>query len=457
MRAAVYARYSSENQRPESLADQIAACRRLAAERGVTILEDHIYTDQAQSGARRDRQGLTALVAAAQGRLFDVVLVDDLSRLARDNYLMLTVLAELQFAGVNIVSVADGLDSHDAEATLGIQIRGIFNELQLQGLKKKTLRGQIGQKQRGFSVGEHPYGYTSVPVGATRVDKKGRTRPDGYKFEIEPREAAVILRVFNAYAAGQSVLRIARMLNSDAVPGRFRATKGWSPTTVGRVLDNEKYIGRWVWNKRELRRDPRTGRRRAFAKPASEWITHEDETLRIVPQALWETVRTRRQQVRRNWPGGTGTRGFSGQPARPATRFSDPSSVRSDGLWPVRGQHRAGEREGRRLLRLLAATRGASDNKLLVRRKLAEQIILDAVRARLSEPQPLHDVLRRVETEVQRLYSHVPETIRLKEAELAAEERRLGNFVDFVGEGRGSRTLAQALVDTEHKVEALKE
>ena len=57
------------------------------------------------------------------------------------------------------MSVADGLDSDDEEATLGIQIRGIFNELQLRDLKKKTLRGQMGQKERGFSVGERTYGY----------------------------------------------------------------------------------------------------------------------------------------------------------------------------------------------------------------------------------------------------------------------------------------------------------
>lgn len=198
MRAAIYARYSSENQRPESLEDQVAACRRLAALRGFTIQDDHIYTDEAQSGARRDRRGLTSLLTAAQQAGFQLVLVDDLSRLARDNYLMLSVLAELQFVGVHVVSVADGLESNNEDATLAIQIRGIFNELQLQDLKKKTLRGQIGQKQRGFSVGEHTYGYTSVPVGATRLDKKGRPRPDGYKFEILPREAAVVLRVFRA-------------------------------------------------------------------------------------------------------------------------------------------------------------------------------------------------------------------------------------------------------------------
>src|SRR5438105_214515 len=309
MRAAIYARYSSENQRPESIEDQVAACRRLAAQRGFTILEDHIYADQAQSGARRDRQGLTTLLAAGQNGQFELVLVDDLSRLARDNFLMLSVLAELHFVGVHVVSVADGLDSNDEESTLGIQIRGIFNELQLRDLKKKTLRGQIGQKQRGFSVGERTYGYKSIPAGATRMDKKGRPRPEGYKLEIEPREAALVLRIFKAYADGVSLTRIVRTLNEERVPGRIRSSKGWSPATVSRLLDNEKYIGRWVWNKTESRRDPRTGRRRRFVKPESDWVAQVDESLRIVPQVLWENVRAQRQEVRRSWPGGHGRRG----------------------------------------------------------------------------------------------------------------------------------------------------
>jgi DNA invertase Pin-like site-specific DNA recombinase len=99
MRAAVYSRYSSENQRPESIEDQVSSCRKLAAEKGYAISQNHIYTDVAASG------------------------------------LMLSVLAELRFRGVRVVSVADGLDSEDEEATVSIQVRGIFNELQLQDLR----------------------------------------------------------------------------------------------------------------------------------------------------------------------------------------------------------------------------------------------------------------------------------------------------------------------------------
>ena len=129
MPAAVYARYSSENQRPESIIDQVSAFRRLAKEQSLTIADERIYADEAQSGARSDRPALSALLAAAGSGVFDVVLVDDLSRLARDNHLMLSIIAELHFEGIRVISVADGLDSDDEQSTLAIQVRGIFNEL----------------------------------------------------------------------------------------------------------------------------------------------------------------------------------------------------------------------------------------------------------------------------------------------------------------------------------------
>jgi site-specific DNA recombinase len=457
MRAAIYARYSSENQRPESIEDQVSACRRLAAEQGLTALEDHIYTDQAQSGARSDREGLNALVEAARADQFEVVVVDDLSRLARDNYLMLSVIAELHFEGVRVVSVADGLDSGDEDSTLAIQIRGIFNELQLQDLKKKTLRGQMGQKQRGFSVGERTFGYRSVPVGEIRMDKKGRPRPEGYRMEIEPREAATVLRIFEAYAHGMSLTKVVRVLNEEGVPGRFRTSKGWSPSTVSRILDNQKYQGRWIWNKKGTRRDPRTGRRRQYIKPESEWVIHEDGSLRIVPPGLWDEVRELRGKARRSWPGGKGRRGFSTEQGSRQQQF--PTHLLSGAM--VCGECGAAialvSGKGDGYYGCLAAAKGSCDNKMLVRRRLVEKVITDAVREQMSSAEQIRYVLERVEEEVHKLYAHVPETIRLKETETAAEERRLANFVDFIGEGRGSQALAKALVETERRVEALRE
>jgi DNA invertase Pin-like site-specific DNA recombinase len=455
MKAAVYARYSSENQRPESIADQLSACRRVASQQGYVISEQHIYTDMAASGARKDRPGLSALLTAAEQSEFEIVLVDDLSRLARNNLLMLSILAELRFQGVRIVSVADGLDSNDEDATLGIQVRGIFNELQLMDLRKKTLRGQLGQKERGFSVGERTFGYTSVPVGTLRMDKKGRPRPEGYRMVIEPREAPVVLRVFKEFADGTSKAAIVRNLNEEGVSGRFRSSKGWSAGTVQRILKNPKYVGKWVWNKSETRRDPRTGRRRPFPKPESEWIVHQDETLRIVPQQLWDQVQERIKEISKTWPGGQGKRGFCEQNGGRIQYY--PTHLLSGLMVCQRCGATMGQVSGKSggYYGCLGASKGACDNRLLVKKSLAERVMLKAVLDKISSPQAFAYLLQRVEEEVEKLNKDVPETIHLKEAELDAEKRRIHNFVEFVAEGRTSRALAQALAESERKVEEL--
>ena len=77
-------------------------------------------------------------------------------------------------------------------------MRGIVNELYLDDLREKTLRGQLGQKARGFTVGEATYGYRSQPIGEMHVDRRGRPRPDGYRMVIDAAEAAIVRRVFQA-------------------------------------------------------------------------------------------------------------------------------------------------------------------------------------------------------------------------------------------------------------------
>jgi DNA invertase Pin-like site-specific DNA recombinase len=366
---------------------------------------------------------------------------------------MLSIISELSFEGIRVISVADGLDSDDEESTLAIQERGIFNELQLRDLKKKTLRGQIGQKERGFFVGEKTFGYRSVPVGEMPMDKKGRPRPEGYQMEIEPKEAAVILRIFTSYADGLPLTKIVRTLNEENVPEAIRAAKGWSPATISRILDNEKYAGRWIWNRTESRRDPRTGRRRRFEKPESEWIVRDDEELRIVPRALWETVRARRKEMHRTWPGGNGKHGFSSKQGSRQAHF--PTHLLAGSM--VCGSCRAtiaqvsGKNGG--YYGCLAATKGACENKTLVPRTLAEKVILEAVKDEIADPEHVAYVLGRVEEQIAKLRSDLPDTLKLKEAELSAEQRRLVNFVDFIGEGRGTQALAKALVETERCVE----
>ena len=161
MRAAIYARYSSENQRPESIDDQIQACQGLAAARGYVVNPQHIYRDEAKSGALRDRPGLEALLTAARARQFEAVLADDLSRLSRDNHFLLTLYAEFRFNGVRIISRADSLDSDDDHAKLGFQMRGIVNEL----LSRRPPRENIARAERAEGARFHGRrGHIRLPI-----------------------------------------------------------------------------------------------------------------------------------------------------------------------------------------------------------------------------------------------------------------------------------------------------
>ena len=391
--AAIYARYSSENQRKESIDDQISSCHNYALNHDFVIEDSNIFTDKAKSGARADRIGFRTLLRASEQNRFEVVLVDDLSRLARDNYLMLTKLAQLHFNGVSVVSVADGLDTNDKESKLAIQIRGIFNELQLDDLRKKTLRGQKGQKERGFFVGESTYGFRSIPFGETRMDKKGKLRPEGYKMEIEPGEATIVLRIFQEFIEGRSKTEIVKRFNSENLPGRFKSRRGWSPSTISRILNNTKYIGKWIWNKTESRKDPRTGRRRRFPKPESEWHITEDDNLRIIPQDLWDKTQKRLEQTRKIWPGGKGKTGFAGQKASRVIQY--PRELLSGSMVCGICGGAIGKRSGKAggYYGCLNAGKGACDNKLIVRRTVAERIILAALQEKLNDTDNLIYVL----------------------------------------------------------------
>ena len=152
MKVAIYARYSSENQSEKSNDDQIRVCKKYIKENGHILAEEHIYEDQAISGSIIQRPGLQALERAMEDKCFDAIAVDDLSRLSRSNHQMLTLVKKFDFHQVKIISVSDGIITDDENSKLGIHIRGLINELYLDDLRKKTMRGLEGQKLRGFST-----------------------------------------------------------------------------------------------------------------------------------------------------------------------------------------------------------------------------------------------------------------------------------------------------------------
>jgi hypothetical protein len=226
---------------------------------------------------------------------------------------------------------------------------------------------------------------------------------------------------------------------------------------VSRLLRNEKYIGRWVWNRTENRRDPRTGRLRKFPKPESEWHISEDDGLRIVPRDIWDRGVARWKEITRTWPRRPGRRGFEGR-QRSYVETHPPhllsGALRCGVCGGAIGQVSG---KGAGYYGCLGAAKHACANRLMVSRRLTERKVLESLRQECSTPSVIAAVLTHVEAEIQRLHGHVPEEIKLRRAALSDEERRIANFIEFIGDGRGTPTLSEALRGAEGKATVIRE
>jgi site-specific DNA recombinase len=280
MRAIIYARYSTDRQNDHSIEDQVEVCRRMIEREGWTLLR--IYEDRAFSGASRFRPGYQQLLADAEQRAFDVVVVEAIDRLGRKLADIAELYDRLSFQGIRIYTHAAG------EVTqLHIGMLGTMAQLYLSDLREKVRRGLLGRVLNGKSAGGNAYGYDITKVGERAIDEA---------------EAAVVRRIFGDFAAGKSPRKIAKALNGEGIPGPDG--RPWIDTTIrGQrergtgILNNELYAGRLVWNRVAYLKDPRTGRRKARPNPPAQWETVAVPHLRIVDHDLWDAVKRRQDEL----------------------------------------------------------------------------------------------------------------------------------------------------------------
>ena len=237
------------------------------------------------------RPGIQPLLQDAQASRFDIVLTEALDRISRDQADVATLYKHLQFAGVPIITLAEGEISE-----LHVGLKGTMHALFLKDLARKTHRGLRGRIEKGFSAGSVGYGYRMV----RRLTSEGELVRG--EREIDQAEALIVNRIFREFASGKSPRAIARDLNRDGIPGP--GGRAWSDTTIrGRasrgigILNNETYAGVRVWNHKHNVKNPRTGKLVMRANPESEWVRVEVPHLRIVSDDLWQAVRWQQETL----------------------------------------------------------------------------------------------------------------------------------------------------------------
>ncbi len=232
-KTAVYARFSSDNQRKESIDEQVRACKYFAQQTGQYDIVK-IYSDEALSGFKRThkREGFLRLIEDARSHKFECVMVYELSRFSRNGTDTITYTKELERLGIEFVSVRERLDRTPEGRMMMYVITGM-NEYYSRNLAIEVMRGL---KENAYNA-KHTGG--TPPLGYD-VDKNG-------KYIINPTEAAAVRLIFDMYLSGSGYTAIVEELNSRG----YRTKRGskFVRNSLYDLLRNEKYRGDFIYNR----------------------------------------------------------------------------------------------------------------------------------------------------------------------------------------------------------------
>jgi DNA invertase Pin-like site-specific DNA recombinase len=407
-RATIYARFSSDRQRDRSIDDQVVLCHALAARNGWRVVK--IYTDYAVSGSTVHRRPeFSRMLADAEDRLFDVLIAEDIDRLARGEGDAPKLRQRLEFLGIDIHTCTDG---HITKLHAGL--KGLMGSLFLDNLIAHTRRGMLGRVREGLSAGGLTYGYAP---GATK----------GERIIVEE-EALVVQRIFEEYAAGRSPRRIAEGLNADAIKpprgGQWLAStiNGNSARGSG-ILQNTLYDGRMIWNRVSMHKDPDTGRRVSRPNLANEWVTTPVPHLRIVPAELFakvQAIKTERGKARPE------------RSHRPKHLLA--GLLRCGCCGSAMVVNNVGH-EGRRIYCGRRKEGGLCTNGKTYKLKPIEHRVVTALKAQLAEPRAIERYLKTYREERKRLAKENAGRRGMLERTLAQAKREVDRLVDGFARG----------------------
>ncbi len=224
MTAVIYARYSSDNQREESIEGQIRECTAYAEKNGITIVKH--YIDRAISAKTDNRPQFQQMIKDSDKKLFDIVLVWKLDRFARNRYDSARYKTQLKKNGVKLMSATEIISEGPEGIILESVLEG-YAEYYSADLAEKVVRGQTENILKGrCNGGRGTFGYT--------LDSER-------KFHIDPLTSPFVLESFTKYRDGLTMKEIRDWLNENGIKNPVGGT--FTYNSVEHMLKNRRYIG----------------------------------------------------------------------------------------------------------------------------------------------------------------------------------------------------------------------
>ena len=232
MNVVIYARFSSHSQTEQSIEGQLKVCYEYARAHGHVIVGE--YIDRAQSGTNDNRQEFQKMIQDSERHTFQGVLVYQLDRFAKNRYDSAINKAKLKKNGVRVLSAKENI----TEDASGILIEGVLEsmaEYYSVELAQKINRGMEINAQKCLSTGSNP--------GLGYIVNKDRS------FSVDPSAAAIVIEIFERYAAHETAADIIRDLNARKLTTSLG--KPFNKNSLHRLLRNKRYIGIYMYKGNE--------------------------------------------------------------------------------------------------------------------------------------------------------------------------------------------------------------
>ena len=230
-RVVAYARFSSNNQREESIDAQLRAIGDYCDREQLQLVE--VYTDEAQSATTDNREDFMVMIdALLKGKLngIDAVLVHKFNRFARNKYDSALYKKRLRDIGIKVISVTQPIDDSPEGRILESMIEAM-DEYYSENLSLEVKKGMLENALKGKHTG-------GGKVLGLSVDSEGYYYPD--------ENARIVKRIFNEFAMGVPKLKIVERLNREGYRNQYG--RPFNVRTIYALLQNEKYIGNFVYN-----------------------------------------------------------------------------------------------------------------------------------------------------------------------------------------------------------------
>jgi site-specific DNA recombinase len=224
MTAVIYARYSSDNQREESIEGQIRECTAYAEKNGITVVKH--YIDRALSAKTDNRPDFQQMIKDSEKRLFDIVLVWKLDRFARNRYDSAHYEYQLERNHIKLVSATEPISDSPAGIMVKSMLTGMAEYYSAE-LSEKVVRGMTENVLKG------KYNGGTIPIGF-KVDEEKF-------FQIDPLKAPFVVETFQRYNDGATMKELMNWLNDSGVT--TNRNQKFTYNSVQKLLTNKRYIG----------------------------------------------------------------------------------------------------------------------------------------------------------------------------------------------------------------------